>query len=172
MITTPPVRHVVIVGCSARKLATTTPVEALNLYQGWCVPQLRAHIGGHRQRREQILVLSGHHGLIHADTPLLPYDQPLTPHRVAELRPQVHRAWVQQARRATVGELLLLLEPTYLELIGPSLISCPPTAAHWIPDPIRMWEHATAVMDGWGWRRSPGVEAEDRSLRGCPACST
>lgn len=157
---TSPVRHVVIVGCSARKLATTTPVAALDLYQGWCVPWLRAHVQGRPRLREDILVLSGRHGLIQADTPLLPYDQPLTPHRVADLRHQVHRAWVQRCRHVVVGELLLLLEPTYLKLIGPSLLSHPPAAAHWIPDPTRAWEHATTVLDSWGWHPTPS--ADDR----------
>lgn len=155
----------IIVGCSARKLPTTTPVAALDLYQGWCVPQLRAHVHGHPRLREHILVLSGKHGLIHANTPLLPYDQPLTPQRVTDLRSQVHRAWVQQARRAAVGELLLLLEPAYLELIGPSLLRHPPAATHWIPDPTQTWEHATAVLDRWGWRPAPGIEANEGSPR-------
>ncbi|MGH3807618.1 MAG: DUF6884 domain-containing protein [Pseudonocardiaceae bacterium] len=165
MTTTPPARHVVIVGCSARKLPTTTPVAALDLYQGWCVPQLRAYIHRRAGLREHILVLSGKHGLIHADTPLLPYDQQLTPQRVADLRPDVHQAWVQQTRRMAVSELLLLLEPAYLGLIGPSLLSDPPTAAHWIPDPTQAWEHAIAVLERWGWHQPPGVKADDGSPR-------
>lgn len=155
----------VIVGCSARKLPTTTPVAALDLYQGWCVPQLRAHVRGCPRLWEHILVLSGQHGLIHADTPLMPYDQPLTPQRVTDLRPQVHQAWVRQARRAAVGELLLLLEPAYLELIGPSLCCHPPAIAQWIPDPTRTWEHAITVMDRWGWPPVPGIKANERSAR-------
>lgn len=162
---TPPsgVQHVVIVGCSARKLPTTTPVAALDLYQGWCVPQLRAHVRGCPRLREHILVLSGQHGLIPADTPLLPYDQPLTPQRVTDLRPQVHQAWVRQARCAAVGELLLLLEPAYLELIGPSLLRHPSAVTHWIPDPAQAWEHATALLHRWGWCPVPGLVADDRS---------
>lgn len=107
-------------------------------------------------------MLSGRHGLIPADTPLLPYDQPLTPDRAADLMYQVHRAWVQWWRRAAVGELLLLLEPPYLGLIGPSLLSHPPAAAHWIPDPVRAWEQATAILHRWGWRPTPGVQADAR----------
>jgi len=155
---------VVIVGCSARKLSTITPVAALELYQGWCVPQLRTYIHQRPQLRQHILVLSAHHGLIHAEHPLLPYDQPLTPHRAADLRPAVHQAWIQHTRRVAVGELLLLLEPAYLELIGPSLLRHPPAAVHWIPDPTRMWERATAVMDRWGWHPVPG-EVDNRSPR-------
>lgn len=162
MSATPPVRHVVIVGCSARKLATTTPVAALDLYQGWCVPRLRAHIRGRPRLREEILVLSGRHGLIPADTQLLPYDQSLTPDRAVDLTYQVHRAWVQQWRRTTVGELLLLLEPPYLGLIGPSLLSHPPAATHWIPDPTRAWEHATSILHRWGWSPRPGAQTDDR----------
>lgn len=160
----PSARHVVIVGCSARKLSTTTPVAALDLYRGWCVPALRAYVHRRPRLREHILVLSAQHGLIHAEHPLLPYDQSLTPQRAADLRPDVHQAWVQHTRRAAVGELLLLLEPAYLELIGPSLLRHPPTAAHWIPDPTRMWEYATTVMDKWGWPPVPD-EVDNRSVR-------
>ncbi|MGH3887383.1 MAG: DUF6884 domain-containing protein [Pseudonocardiaceae bacterium] len=165
MTTTPPARRVIIVGCSARKLRTTTAVAALDLYEGWCVPRLRAHADGNPGLRAHILVLSAKHGLIPAQTPLLPYDQPLTPHRVADLRPQIHRAWVQQTQHAVVGELLLLLEPAYLELIAPSLLRHPPTVAYWIPDPTRAWEHATAVLDRWDPCLVPGVEADDGSPR-------
>jgi Family of unknown function (DUF6884) len=146
----PSARHLIIVGCSARKLSTTTPVAALDLYQGWCVPQLRAYLHRRPWLREHILVLSARHGLIPSEHPLLPYDQPLTPHQAADLRRDVHQAWVQHTRRAAVGELLLLLEPVYLELIGPSLLRHPPTIAHWIPEPTRTWEHATTIMNRWG----------------------
>ncbi len=162
MNATPPARHVIILGCSARKLATITPKAALDLYQGWCFPQLRAYVQGCPRLREDILVLSGLHGLIPADTRLLPYDQPLTPRRAAGLRHQVHQAWVQRSRRTAVGELLLLLEPAYLGLIGPSLLSHPPATAYWIPDPTRAWEHVATILYGWGWRPVPGVDVDDR----------
>lgn len=165
MTTTSPGRRVIIVGCSARKLRTTTAVAALDLYQGWCVPRLRAHVDGHPSRREHVLVLSARYGLVLAETPLLPYDQPLAPPRAAHLRPQIHRAWVQQTQHTVVGELLLLLAPAYLELIAPSLLRRPPVVVHWIPDPTQAWEHAITVLNRWGWCPAPGVEAADRSPR-------
>lgn len=111
------------------------------------------------------MVLSGKHGLVPAETPLLPYDQPLTPDRAAHLRPGIHRAWVQQTQHAVVDELLLLLESAYLELIAPSLLRHPPAVAHWIPDPTQAWEHATAVLARWDRCPGAGVEAEDGSPR-------
>lgn len=161
MTTPAPARRMVIVGCSAHKVPTITPVAALDLYQGWCVPELRTRVAGHSRLREHILVLSGQHGLIHADTLLLPYDQPLIPQRVADLHSQVHRAWVRETQHAVVDELLLLLEPAYLELIGPSILHHPPAVAHWIPDPTQAWEHATTVLDRWGWPPASSIEANE-----------
>ncbi|RBQ18070.1 hypothetical protein DP939_22165 [Spongiactinospora rosea] len=131
----------VIVGCSRRKLDTAQPVPALELYQGWCFPQLRARIARGPAYRDRVLILSALHGLIPADTPITPYDQQLTPRRAAQLRPTT--AATLASRPAS--RVLLLLEPRYRD----ALPDLPNTIE--INDAVRDWPKAAAVLDSWGW---------------------
>ena len=84
-----PAQRLVIVGCSAEKTPTTQPLPALDLYDGGCVPPLRARLGHRPELRARVRFLSARHGLVTADTPLNTYDRPLDPARAANLRPQV-----------------------------------------------------------------------------------
>jgi hypothetical protein len=111
--------RLVIVGCSRRKRATDVPVPALELYEGGCVPELRTRIGAHPQHRARVRVLSGEHGLLTADTPVLPYERPLDEHRIGELRPQVTATLLAEAiRDGMPRHLLLVAEPRYLSLLA------------------------------------------------------
>jgi hypothetical protein len=147
--------NVVVVGCSARKLITDVPVPALELYQGWCFPQLRARVGNCQALRQQVAVLSARHGLISADTPLLPYDQPLTADRAAAIAPSAVRALAHRLAAASGGELLVLLEPDYLRLLLPAVLAGPSSATHWIASPDLEWPRAEAVLTRWGWPNPP-----------------
>lgn len=143
--------NLVIVGCSRRKLRTTTPVPALDLYQGGCIPQLRRRVGPPSARWDHLAILSAKHGLVAADQPLLPYDLVLTPERAAELRPNVTRTLLERFQRCgTPSELLVVLEPLYFVPLA-DLLSLPDRPhIRWVPD-ARAWEQASSVLDEWGW---------------------
>jgi len=144
--------NLIIVGCSRRKRATVTPVPALDLYEGWCVPALRAEIAGRSDRLAHVRVLSARHGLIAATTPLLPYDQVLTRRRALRLRRAVRQAFRDELSRGDGSDLLLLLEPRYLRLLGRPDARHPPRAVHWFSHPVRDWGQVHAHLAGWGWQ--------------------
>ncbi|MFI5822834.1 DUF6884 domain-containing protein [Streptomyces rishiriensis] len=141
----------VLAGCSRRKTSTNVPVTALELYAGGIAPQLRHRLSGHHELRRRVYFLSARHGLVAADTPLLPYDQALTISRAGELRASVH----PQLRRhldaaGTSARLLVVAEPLYLVLLADLLADKDRPLITWIPDP-RGWSSAAAVLDDWNW---------------------
>jgi hypothetical protein len=73
----PVLSRMVIVGCTARKALAPEPLPALELYNGGCVPPLRARLGGDPRLRARVRFLSAEHGLVTADTPLRTYDRRL-----------------------------------------------------------------------------------------------
>ncbi len=146
--------RMVFVGCSRRKTATTEPIPALELYQGGAIPALRARIGQRPGLRARVRILSARHGLLHPDTALLPYDQPLTDALTDKLRPRVWAQLLTELHTHGVPRrVLVITEPPYLSLID-DLFQLPGLrpALVWVPD-HRMWPHAEAVLDGWGWPR-------------------
>lgn len=137
----------VVVGCSRRKLPGTERVPALDLYQGWCFPELRERIANHPEFRARTLVLSARHGLIGADDPIAPYHQVLTPERALSQRDVVSAALADHLERHPAQEALLLLEPLYFQMLG-----LPPVPVwHLVSDPMAHWLQAARVLDGWGW---------------------
>lgn len=147
-----PVRgRMVILGCSARKSATPGPLPAFELYNGGCVPSLRARLGGDPRLRARVRLLSAEHGLVTADTPLYTYDQPLDPDRAVALRPAVasalHREMVVDG---VPHEILVVAEPLYLVLLADLLALPARPRVHWIPD-AHGWAQAQAVLNQWGW---------------------
>ncbi|PZG44538.1 hypothetical protein C1I98_17030 [Spongiactinospora gelatinilytica] len=134
----------VIVGCSRRKRDTATPVPALDLYEGGCIPQLRRRIGHLPGLRRQVRILSAEHGLIDADQPLLPYDRVLTPGRACELR---RSTGVVLARYGTPTGVLLIAEPPYQDIVREHLRN---VRVRLVNDP-RDWATASVVLDTWGW---------------------
>ncbi len=142
----------VIVGCSRRKTATTVPVAALDLYQGGRVPRLRARIAGRADLRARIWILSAEHGLVHADTPLLPYDRHMTPARAEELRTRIG-ATVGAVISAGGGPemVLAVAEPLYLLALAdlPAILS--PHPVHRIADTGEGWAQAETLLTAWSW---------------------
>ncbi|GAA4466433.1 DUF6884 domain-containing protein [Phytohabitans houttuyneae] len=149
---TDPARQLVIVGCSAEKTATREPLPALELYDGGCVPPLRARLGRLPRLRARVRFLSAQHGLITADTPLHTYDRPLDAARAAELRPPVWARLRAQLRETGMPtDILVIAEPLYLVLIADLLAAPERPRVHWIPDHAHGWPHAAAVLDRWKW---------------------
>lgn len=137
----------VVIGCSRRKRGGTKPIAALELYQGWCFPQLRERIAGRLEYRSRTLILSARHGLLGADDPITPYHQVLTPERALDQRDIVSTALAGHLERSPSQEVLLLLEPLYFQMLG-----LPPLpVVHLVSDPVTHWPQVTRVLDGWGW---------------------
>jgi hypothetical protein len=141
--------RIVIVPCCARKVLTTVPVAALDLYLDGPVPKLRERLGAHPQHRQRIRILSAEHGMVDADTPLLPYDRPLDEARARQLRPQVSQQLRHGAELGLV-EALVVADPLYLTLVC-DLLAERTLRVHWVPDPFGGWTQAAAVLDSWGW---------------------
>ncbi|MFE2727138.1 DUF6884 domain-containing protein [Kitasatospora sp. NPDC059327] len=147
MASSPGAPALVVVGCSARKSRSLRPVAALDLYQGWCVPPLRARLAERGDLRRRTLILSARHGLLKAEDPVLPYDQPLTPERAAALQSAVRAQLAEHLQAFPASEALLLLEPAYLALLGHP----PVPMVHTVTDPVRHWAAVDSVLDAWGW---------------------
>jgi hypothetical protein len=142
----------VIVGCSRRKTPTTVPVPAFDLYQGGRVPDLRACLAGRPDLRRRVWIISAEHGLIHADTLLLPYDRRLDAARAFALRPKVAR--VARADLAAGGpprEVLVVAEPLYLLALADLPDVLAPSPVHWIDDPAGGWQRAEKILTTWSW---------------------
>ncbi|MGH3935263.1 MAG: hypothetical protein ACRDS1_09860, partial [Pseudonocardiaceae bacterium] len=135
--------RMVILGCTARKALTPGPLPALELYEGGCVPQLRARLGGQRRLRARVRFLSAEHGLVTADTPLHPYDRPLDPGRAGQLRPAVMAALYREMTTEGVPhEVLVVAEPLYLVLLADLLALLARPRVHWVPDHAHGWSQA------------------------------
>jgi hypothetical protein len=129
-------------------------VPAFDLYQGGCVPQLRRRLGGSPAHRARVRFVSAAHGVLHADTQLLPDHRPMTAELVATLRPYVReKLFAEFARDGVPREVLVLLEYPHAQLI---------IDIFWIPGrrpytalstlrPAEHWPSANAVLDRWGW---------------------
>jgi hypothetical protein len=95
--------------------------------------------------------LSAEHGIVTADTPLVPYDRPLDARRAEQLRPAVTEAIVAEWGAGGVPrELLVVAEPLYLVLLAEVLALG--LRIEWIADHAGGWPRAAAVLDRWGWR--------------------
>ncbi|WP_326550190.1 hypothetical protein [Micromonospora sp. NBC_01813] len=142
--------RLIIVGCCPRKRVTRHPVPALDLYDEGCIPPLRARLGTNPRLRNRIRILSARHGLVHADTPLLAYDQALDADTAARLRPAVTAALADDlAATGTPCEVLAIVEPLYLVPIADLLTTG--ARVHWVPDYFTGWPEASAVLDSWSW---------------------
>ena len=141
--------RIVIAGCSRRKTATTSPVPALDLYQGGCIPALRARAASQPGLRARIWIISAEHGLLHADALVLPYDRRMDPSRALALRGQVDERLRAQCQRHGIPEALVIAEPVYqLALAGlPGIAG--PGRVRWVSDPAAGWADAEAVLDHW-----------------------
>ena len=141
--------RLVIAGCSRRKLETSDPVAALDLYQGGCIPWLRSRVAIAPHLRARIRILSAQHGLLNADGPVLPYDRPLDPERAVEMLPPVTDALAGEwALDGAPREILVIAEPLYLVPLAAILAT--PAIIHWVPDPYDT-DTAERVLRRWRW---------------------
>lgn len=138
-----------IAGCSRRKKAAAVPVPALELYEGGSIPWLRARLGDHPRLRQRVRILSAEHGLLAADSLVLPYDRLLDAGRARQLAATVTgtlaRDW---ADSGVPGDVLIIAEPLYLVPLAAILAT--PARVHWIADPYDTAQ-AGRVLDQWGW---------------------
>lgn len=140
----------VIAGCSRRKMATASPVPALDLYQGGCIPALRARTACLPELRARTWIISAQYGLLHADSLVLPYDRRMDSARALALRSQVdHRLEADCQRYGIPRAVLVIAEPVYqLALTNlPSIVGR--DRVRWINDPAARWPDAEAVLDHW-----------------------
>jgi len=141
---------IVIAGCSRRKTSAGEPVPALDLYQGGCIPALRACAEAKPGLRSRIWILSAEHGLLHADTPVLPYDRRMDPARAAWLRPAVRQCLhAECGRNGRPLEVLVIAEPLYQLALADLGALVGPDRVRWVSDPARDWGTAEAVIDSW-----------------------
>lgn len=142
----------VVVGCSRRKTATDVPIPALDLYQGGRVPALRKRVAGRSDLRDRVWIISAEHGLVHADTPMLPYDRRMDADRARDLRAQVQRtARRALPRRGSPREVLVVAEPVYMLALADLPDVLGPSPIHWIDDPVGSWEQADRILTTWSW---------------------
>ncbi|GAA4888770.1 MULTISPECIES: DUF6884 domain-containing protein [Pseudonocardiaceae] len=150
-MTTPvPAEHgLIVAGCSRRKKSTPAPIPALDLYEGGCIPGLRDRLGANVQLRQRIRIVSALYGLLHADSPIMPYDRRLTDSADADvLRQRV--APNLAGELAAVTHVLAVVEPLYLLALEPVVRRLDAIRLYWISAP-RDWHRAAAVLDTWGW---------------------
>lgn len=142
----------VIVGCSRRKASTAEPIAALDLYQGGVVPRLRARVAGQPALRRRIRIISAEHGLVHANTRLLPYDRHLNRARARELRPAVNTTIRQEAVMGRAPtHVLVVAEPPYQRILLDLPVILAPAHVEWIDDPATGWSAADAILTDWSW---------------------
>ncbi|MBC2879319.1 MULTISPECIES: DUF6884 domain-containing protein [Streptomyces] len=143
----PCVGGLLIVGCSRRKIVTSRPVAALDLYQGWCIPLLRERLSPEAPQRRRVLILSAHYGLVRADELVSTYDRRMTTGRAGALRLPVRRAMAGHLASYPSREALVLVEERYLTAMG---LPCVPVV-HVIADPVTHFAAARRILDSWSW---------------------
>jgi hypothetical protein len=146
----PDAAPMVIAGCSRRKLQTTVPVPALELYQGGCIPALRARTRQMSWLRSRTWILSAEHGLLHADAPLLPYDRRMDAERADWLRPATRRHLREEfGQRGVPREVLVIAEPLYQLALADLTPLTETGRVRWVDDPGRDWAKADTVISTW-----------------------
>jgi hypothetical protein len=149
-VTSQETEPMIIAGCSRRKVQADSPVPALDLYQGGCIPALRARTAGSPWLRERTWILSAEHGLLHADDQVLPYDRRMDPQRATWLRPAAARRLQDEFRLHGVPrEILVIAEPLYQLALADLSPLAGTDRVRWVNDPASGWEKANAVISLW-----------------------
>jgi hypothetical protein len=149
-----PEQGLIIVSCSRNKLVTSAPVPAWELYQGACVPQLRAQFANAPEHRARVRILSAKHGLLHPDDPIETYDRRLqTAAEAVDLHERIVSARLDAEfdTAPTLRHVLIIVEPLYLlalQRLYDHLDRL--TQIVIIPNP-RAWPEGLAVLRHWGW---------------------
>lgn len=149
-----PEQGLIILNCSREKLVTSTPIQALELYQGACVPHRREHFAPDAARQARIRILSAAHGLLHPEDPISTYD-----HRLADKAEalRLHEQTVSAQLDAELAEtpslrhLLIIVEPLYLlalQRLFDHLDRLDQIVI--IPNPWA-WQDGLAQLCRWGW---------------------
>lgn len=149
-----PEQGLIIANCSRRKLPTSAPVPAWELYQGACVPQLRAQFADDPAHRARVRILSAEHGLLHPDDLIRDYDRRL---ETAAEAVGLHERTVSARLDAefdtapTLRHVLIIVEPLYLLALQRLYDHLDRLAQIVIiPDP-RAWQDGLTVLRQWGW---------------------
>jgi hypothetical protein len=149
-----PEHGLIIINCSRRKFATSVPVPAWDLYQGACVPQLRAQFAGDPRRRARVRILSAEHGLLHPDDPINTYDRRLkTAAEAVRLHEQTvgPRLDTEFTATPTTRHVLIIVEPLYLLALQRLYDHLDRLAqVVIIPNP-GAWQDGLTVLRHWGW---------------------
>jgi hypothetical protein len=144
-----PEQGLIIVSCSREKLVTTTPVPALELYQGALTPRLRDHLSP--EHRARLRILSGAHGLLHPNDLVGTYEHKLRTRSEAQaLQPRVSERLTTDLRAEALRHVLVVLEPLYLAAAECLFHHAPPLTLTLLPNPLD-WTGTSTVLSGWGW---------------------
>ncbi|MBK8989768.1 MAG: hypothetical protein IPM39_27530 [Chloroflexi bacterium] len=109
-------KRCLILSCSRAKHGAPELLPAVQRYTGPMYQVLRRYL---REKPEEaatliIYILSARHGLIDSQTPILPYDQKMTPARAAELHTAVLHKVEQEIAPVGYAEIFLAMGQTYL----------------------------------------------------------
>ena len=144
-----PEQGLIIVSCSREKLVTTTPVPALELYQGALTPRLRDLLSP--EHRARLRILSGAHGLLHPDDLVGTYERKLRTRSEAQaLQARVSERLTTDLWDQALRHVLVVLEPLYLTAAECLFDHVPPLSLTLLPDPAD-WAGTSAALSGWGW---------------------
>lgn len=128
-------KQLVVLGCSATKVAAEGTLPAINLYDGPVFRVLRTYLREfHWPDRLSVAVLSAKYGIIGGLSNIATYDQRMTPARATELAGTVSetlRDWRPDHRRVD-----LVLGQNYLRSIDPKLLSAAKPAMKVVEGPI------------------------------------
>lgn len=105
-----------ILSCSRTKNSLPEPLPAVQRYTGPLYQVLRRYLR-ETPATESLLavyILSARHGLIDSQTPILPYDQKMTPARAAELHTAVLHKVEQEIAPIGYAEIFLAMGQIYL----------------------------------------------------------
>ncbi|MGW5054795.1 DUF6884 domain-containing protein [Actinokineospora sp. NPDC004072] len=144
-----PDQGLIIVSCSRRKLVTTAPVPALQLYRGALMPRLRGHLAP--EHRARVRILSAEHGVLHPDDLVGTYERKLRTRGEAQvLQARVSERLTADLRAEALRHVLVVLEPLYLAAVTCLFDHAPPLTVTLLPNPVD-WTGTSAVLSGWGW---------------------
>jgi hypothetical protein len=146
-----PIDFAIICTCTNTKKMSDTPIPAIELYEGACVPQLRQYVThDHPELLERTFFMSGKYGLLKATTPIPNYALLLTVDRAKEMRTQVGKDIIDQIIDPfQPSKLLAILEPTYFLPLADLLMHPSHPLIHWEPDVRHGWPSAVAVLNKW-----------------------
>lgn len=145
------VNLVLFVGCSRRKLISSVPEPALELYRGGGVPEIRDCVDRYPLLRERVFILSAKYGLLSANERIASYDLILTLEMALAMRRTV---WADVQRRVLQRfepeVVMVLAEPLYFTLVSGLLEHEPAARVIWEPDIRRGKHRILGLLEAWG----------------------